>query len=108
MIKGNIDKLLKELDKKNAEELSKQYPQEKLDGILESFKKFYPTDMRKYDDITMHNYGKLKFYLKSGVAVYKNGKHVLHVIKTRASKKKDMKASNSVKVYGEDMKYILR
>lgn len=107
MIKGNIDKLLTELDKKNAEGLSKQYPKENLDIILESFKKFHPTDMRKYDGITMHDYGKFKFYLKNGVAVYKNGEHVLHVAKTRASKKKNLNASNSVKVYGDNMNYIL-
>ena len=64
MVKGNIDKLLTELDKKNAEELSKQYTQEKLDVILESFKKFHPTDMRKHDGISMYDYGKLKSYLK--------------------------------------------
>lgn len=105
-MKGNIAKMLTKLDKKNTEELSKQQPIENLDDILESFKKFHPVDMRKYDSITTFDYGKLKYSLKSGVEVYKNGKYVLHVAKTSASKK-NLKASNSVKVYGEDMKYIL-
>jgi hypothetical protein len=104
MIKGNINKLLTELDKKNAEGLSKQ---ENLDDILGSFNKFYPTDMRKFDCITIFSYGKLESHLENGVIVYKKGEHVLHVTKTRANKKHNLSASNSVKVYGKDMEYIL-
>jgi hypothetical protein len=106
-VKGNINKLLEVLEKENALKLSNPHPQESLDIILEGFKKFRLDDMRKYDSISMYDYGKLKSYLKNGDVVYKNGKYVLHVTKTRASKKKDLNATNSVTV-SEGMKYILR
>ncbi len=108
MVKGNINKLLEVLEKENALILSNPHPQESLYTILEGFKKYRLDDMREYDSISMYDYGKLKSYLKNGDVVYKNGKYVLHVTVTRASKKKDLNATNYVTVYGKGMKYILR
>lgn len=103
-IKRSIEKVTDELEKHNKAKLYKKNFYARDDLSLVGEEAFQLNTLRDYDCFTFFDYGD-KVDKKDNVIIYKKDKYVLHVSKTRANNKLDVKAVNTVKLY-EGEEYI--
>jgi hypothetical protein len=103
-IKHSIDKVLAELEKNNKAKLNRKNLYACEDYDLPSADELQLNGLRDYDNLTFYDYGKM-IDKRDGVIIYKKDKYTLHVSKTRANNKLDVKAVNIVKLY-DGLKYI--